>query len=281
MTLTLVCPYCRFSRQVFEAEIPAGAKRAVCPRCGQKFEFRAGNHTPSDYETVDGPDEDIIHKEDHGWESKTDHRGSPWEARTEIGILRGIVNTLSQVLFSPGQFFKALAPKGKLGESMAFGLLMGAIGNMLALFWPVILMSGGLSPFQQPLLEQMTMGMVFLIMMVVVPFCVLVAMFVYSAILHFFLFLVRGGRHGFEATFRVIAYSQAAQIWSLIPMAGGWIGGVWQVIVQVIGLREIHHTSYFRVIMAFILPVVVLFVLALSALIPLILYLFQQWSVQL
>lgn len=279
MTITLVCPFCRFSRKIRETEIPAGAKRAVCPRCGQKFEFRTENDTSAGYGTTGNLHEGYRKDQERGPEGG--HTESPWEARTEIGILKGIFNTFTQVLFSPGKFFRKLAPRGGIGESLAFGLLIGAIGNMLSLFWPTLMMSGGWAPFQQSLLEHLTIGVIFLIMMVVVPICVLVAMFVYGAVLHFFLFIVRGGKNGFEATFRVIAYSQAAQAWSLIPVVGGWIGGPWQVIVQVIGLREIHGISYFRVIMAFILPVFVLFILALTALIPLFLYLTQHWSGQL
>lgn len=278
MTITLVCPFCRFSREMPESQIPAGAKRAVCPRCGQKFEFRAAGRGSDASKAVPAHTKAVTHEAETSYD-RAQERGSPWEFRTEIGIFKSIVNTFIQVLFTPGKFFSTLARRGGIGEPMAFGLLMGAVGSMLGLFWPTLLMSGGL--FQQPFLGQLTVGAVFLIMLVGIPICVLVAMFVYSAVLHFFLFLVRGGRHGFEATFRVIAYSQAAQAWSLLPVLGGWIGGIWQLIVQVIGLRKMHDTSYFRVVMAFILPVFILFILALSALIPLILYLTQQWSSQL
>ncbi|MDZ7695492.1 MAG: YIP1 family protein [Deltaproteobacteria bacterium] len=131
---------------------------------------------------------------------------------------------------------------------------------------------------EQPLFGQFTIGFVFLFLMVLVPVGIIVAMFVYSAVLHLFLLMVRGGKNGFEATFRVIAYSQAAQGFSVVPVIGGWIAGIWQFVVQVIGLREIHGVSYLRVIMAFILPVLILFVLTVTALIPLVLFITQHWS---
>ncbi len=275
MPVTLVCPYCSFSKEISVGEIPEDVRRAICPRCGQKFDFSPGNNirhknTRDHYQDGNTRNED----QDSGY----GNQGSPWENRGNIGMLKGIFTTFTQVLFSPTQFFKTLNPKGGIGESLAFGLLIGATGNMLGLFLPTVMMSGGISFMEQPLFGQLTIGFMFLFLMVLIPIGVIVAMFVYSAVLHLFLLMVRGGKNGFEATFRVIAYSQAAQGFSVVPVIGGWIAGIWQFIVQVIGLREIHGASYLRVIMAFILPVLILFALAITALVPLVLFITQHWS---
>jgi len=277
MPLMLVCPYCSFSKQISQGDIPKGARRAICPRCGQKFDFGPGNGTPHKG-MLGGHQDENARNEDQGSGSGGAYRGSPWENRGKTGLLNGIFATFTQVLFSPTQFFKTLNPKGGIGESLAFGLLIGAIGNMLGLFFPMVMMSGGFFFMEQPLFGQFATGFMFLFLMVVIPVGVIVAMFVYSAVLHLFLLMVRGGKNGFEATFRVIAYSQAAQGFSVVPVIGGWIAGIWQFIVQVIGLREIHGVSYLRVIMAFILPVLILVVLTITALIPLVLFITQHWS---
>jgi len=70
-----------------------------------------------------------------------------------------------------------------------------------------------------------------------------------------------------------VAYSQAAQALDLIPVVGSWIGGIWQLIIQVIGLREMHNISYLRVFIAFLLPVGIIFLLIMLALVPLLIYL--------
>ena len=77
--------------------------------------------------------------------------------------------------------------------------------------------------------------------------------------------LIVGVKNGFEATFRVISYSQATQVLGLIPFIGGVIGGVWLAIVQFIGLRAIHEISYLKVLMAFLIPVVVLILIMVIA----------------
>ena len=73
-----------------------------------------------------------------------------------------------------------------------------------------------------------------------------------------------GGKNGFEATFRVISYSQAIQVVGVIPFIGGLLGGLWVLVVQVIGIREIHETSYLRVIVAFLIPLALIFLIVMA-----------------
>ncbi|MCK4792551.1 MAG: YIP1 family protein, partial [Desulfobacteraceae bacterium] len=157
--------------------------------------------------------------------------------------------------------------KGGIGEPLAFGLLIGSIGGMFSFFWQFLMLSGGLFYILQSIFGQVAMGLFFFIVIVIVPIFVTLALFLYSSILHILLLIVRGGKNGYEATFRVVSYSQAAQVWSLIPFIGSFIGGIWQLIIQMIGLRVIHQTSYLRVILAFLIPVAFIFLLVIGALI--------------
>ena len=69
----------------------------------------------------------------------------------------------------------------------------------------------------------------------------------------------------------MVSYSQATQIWAVIPFIGGFIGSLWILIVQIVGLREIHETSYLRVILALLIPVA-LILLVLAIVIPLLVF---------
>ena len=73
--------------------------------------------------------------------------------------------------------------------------------------------------------------------------------------MHVLLLLVRGNTNGFEATFRVMAYSQATQVWSVIPFVGGFIGWCWRAVIQIIGLKEAHQIGYGKIFVAFLIPV--------------------------
>jgi len=63
-----------------------------------------------------------------------------------------------------------------------------------------------------------------------------------------------------------MAYSQATRIWSILPFIGSLIGWIWRSIVQIIGLKEAHETSYLRIIVAFSIPIGLLLLVAVGAL---------------
>jgi len=121
-------------------------------------------------------------------------------------------------------------------------------------------------------IEQATLTFIFLVVMALVPLLVMLTLFLHSGVLHVLLRVTGAGSRGFEATFRVVSYSQATSVWGLVPLFGGLIGGIWQVVVQIIGLREIHETSYLKVIIAFLIPVLFVFFMVMAGLIFLFRY---------
>jgi hypothetical protein len=278
MTIDLICPSCHFSKKVPRAKIPLGARWAICPRCHQRFEFLLSERSVDVIEEETGPPTD---SENAGDEFRKGSRpqGAPWERRSEVGLWQGIYQTLKAVLFSPKALFSTMTFNNGIREPLAFGLLVGSLGSMFGLFWHFLMLTGGLIPLGESILGQFTMLLIFLLVMVIVPFFVMLGIFIYSGILHLLLLMVRGGKNRYEATFRVISYSQAAHAWGLIPFIGGWIGGIWQLVVQIIGLRVIHETSYFRVIIAFLIPVALIFLLAIAAVVSLFIFITQRWFV--
>jgi len=137
---------------------------------------------------------------------------------------------------------------------LAFGLLIGSIGSMFSFFWEFMAASMG---FLKPLWgvsTSISSPLVFLLLIFLSPLFMSINLLISSVIIHALLLLVRGSKNGYEATFRVIAYSQATRAWSVIPLLGGAIGWIWRSIVYIIGLKEAQETSYARVILAFSLP---------------------------
>jgi hypothetical protein len=230
MNVEIVCPQCGYSRHLPEEKVPPGVRWANCPRCRNRFELHL--------------------------RKAPDSEGSPWERRSEIGFWNSFYGTCKEVLFSPRWFFGAMGYRAGLSEPLAFGLLSGAAGTMGGLFWPFLVMSGSIQSLS--LFDHIGMGAVLTaVLLSCIPY-VLVVLILTSLVLHGCLFLVRGGRNGYEATFRVVAYSQATQFLSIIPFLGGMAAFVWLFVVQIIGLREVHDTSYGRVIMAFLIPFLLL-----------------------
>lgn len=264
MTINLTCPFCNFSKEVPEGSIPARAKRAICPQCHQEFDLQFMPEKQGVTTTQNG-----FHAagDDTQQESRQGsyRRGAPWENRSSIGFWQGIYQTFKAIIFSPQTLFKTLTFRGGIKEPLAFGLLFGSVSSMLGLFWHVLTPPDDLNLIGE-YVNQLGIGFIFVIMMVIVPVLVTLGMLFYSAFLHLLLLIVRGGKNGYEATFRVVAYSQAIQLLALVPFVGALIGLIWQIIVQIIGLAKIHEVSYARVIIAFLIPVIFLTLLIIAVL---------------
>jgi hypothetical protein len=157
--------------------------------------------------------------------------------------------------------------QGGLGAPLAFGLLLGGIGTMFGFFWQFLMVSGSLLTVTGDLVGPVGIGAIFIGLMVLSPLYVLAGMFLSAGILHLCLLAVRGGCNGFEGTFRVVAYSQATQVISLIPFVGGLGAWIWNLVVQIVGLKEIHEITYGRVVLALLIPVAVLCLLGLAGVI--------------
>jgi predicted Zn finger-like uncharacterized protein len=239
----ITCPQCNYSKSVPLEKIPPRIKWVRCPRCGSRFEYIS-----------------------RGEGIRTDKRhATPWEIRLELGLWKGIEHTVKAVLFSPRNMFSTMTVRGGWREPLAFGLLVGSIGSMVAFFWDFMAASSGLLKPFWAVSASAGSPFVFLLFIFLSPLLVTFDILISSIIIHALLLLVRGGKNGYEATFRVVAYSQATRAWSLIPFVGGPIGYAWRTIVYIIGLKESQETSYTRVILAFSIPFILL-ILLISAL---------------
>jgi hypothetical protein len=78
-----------------------------------------------------------------------------------------------------------------------------------------------------------------------------------SGITHFCLAIVGGNKKGFEATFRAISYSFSGYLFGVVPLIGSLIGGIYKLILTIIGVREGHHISTGKAVLAIFLPVIV------------------------
>lgn len=235
----ITCPQCNYARNIPLERIPSRTRWARCPRCGSRFEF--------------------VRRE--GDEEEEKSLATPWQRRTQLGLWQGIKQTMKGVLFSPRDMFSTMPVRDGWRDPLAFGLLVGSIGSMFTFFWEFMAASMG---FLKPLWgvsTSISSPLVFLLFIFLSPLFVTINLLISSVIIHVLLLLVRGGKNGYEATFRVVAYSQATRVWSVIPLLGGAIGWIWRSIVYIIGLKEAQETSYGRVILAFSIPFALLIVL--------------------
>ncbi len=183
----------------------------------------------------------------------------------QVGVWAGIKQTIKSVIFSPRGMFSAMAVSGGWREPLAFGLLVGSISTMFAFFWEFVTATSGLLNPSWGGVRVVSSPLIFLSLIFLSPLLVAINLLVSSVFMHILLVLVRGGKNGFEATLRVVAYSQATKLWSILPFIGSLIGLVWRIIVQIIGLKEAHEIGYWRIFLAFLIPLTVLLIVVSGA----------------
>jgi hypothetical protein len=171
----------------------------------------------------------------------------PWEDLEGLGFFQAFLTTLKDVLFSPAQFYRRMPTRGEFRSPLIFGLILGVLGGVLGLAWQQVFMLrvGQFREIAPTHLVGITIAL---------PLIVLVSLYIWSAIVHLCLTMVGGNRRGFEATFRVIAYSWSTQILALIPFVGSLIIPLYALVIEVIGLRESHGIGTGRAVLAVFLP---------------------------
>jgi hypothetical protein len=183
-----------------------------------------------------------------------------WEDMENLGFFQAFLTTLREILFSPTKFFGRMPLRRGLSNPLIFALIMGVLGKVLGLTYQQVLSLRfgelpGLSPGH------------FIAIAIALPLIVLAGLYIGCGIVHVCLTLVGGNRKGFEATFRVIAYAGATEIFSLIPFIGSIVTFIYALPITIIGLRESHGTSMGKAALAVFLPAIVLgaFVVAVAA----------------
>lgn len=228
------CPYCR-------QPLPDPPER-FCPSCG------------GDLQAVPPP-------------AGGPAAGVPWENRDQIGFMTALVETTRAVLVSPGELFRGMPVGGGIGGALGYGMIVGYLGIIVTAVYQLMLRSlgagfGSFGGFEgrggplEHLAPLLVGGAGFVVQLVLGPLLLLVGIFVATAIIHVLLMIFGDAQRGFEATLKVVCYSEATAILQIIPICGGLFGGLYWIVVAIIGLSEAHGTSKGTAAAAVLLPIV-------------------------
>lgn len=185
---------------------------------------------------------------------------TPWEDRAALGFFGGLTRTLKNSLFSPREFFRKMSVSGGLTDPLLYALIVVMAGMIVSYLWQVLLQGAMQSLLPAEMRSaagyDLFQGVGLVVLAVMLPFAVIAFLFIEAGILHLLLMLVRGANRGFEATFRVAAYSSSAQIFMALPFCGGLVAWIWSVVLAIIGLTEAHQTSGGKASFAVLFPLV-------------------------
>ncbi len=181
--------------------------------------------------------------------------GLPWERRAEVGFFVGMFDTIKGVLLEPRSTFALVRGDG-LGGALLYVLILGTLGGIVTLVWQLAFAAVGplideslSAQLEQTLLQTGVLA-------VLMPAIVVVQQSVLAAVIHLCALVFGAGQNGFDATFRVIAYSTGSTaVLNLIPAFGGMAAFVWGLVAAIIGLSVAHETSGGRAAGAVLTPV--------------------------
>ena len=73
------------------------------------------------------------------------------------------------------------------------------------------------------------------------------------------------GEARLEVTFKAAAYAITANLLNVIPFCGGVIGGIWGLVLLIIGLKQGHKTETWKAVMAPLIWVILIGICCVAA----------------
>jgi hypothetical protein len=176
-------------------------------------------------------------------------------------LVPSFIRTAREVLLNPVNFFKSIRREGDFLNPLLFAvicaLISAVIGGILA-FIISLATGNGFGGSLGSLVSNI----------ILIPIGTAIGLFIGAAIYHLLvLLIIRPSHAGYEATFRVVAYAAVLQLLSwlaYIPILGILVGiaiGIYNVVLTVIGIREVHATTTGRAVAVVLIPVIVVLIL--------------------
>lgn len=198
----------------------------------------------------------------------------PWLRREELGVPRAFAETVGESLSHPVRFFSRLPMITQLWTPLFFAVLCTAVfyfpGLLIneTLVFPAIVERLEQVQAQEqlptsfgPVFEQMKVqlanrgpGQWMLLMVQFVIIDILLA----SWIQQIFVYLA-GGRRGYEVTLQVRCYSLVGMCLHLIPVIGLFFGQIYWIVMNALGLREVHGIPIWLSVVAAMSPLLIVF----------------------
>lgn len=212
------CPHCGHD---------ADPSRAECPLCGTSLPDRGRPDAagPSeDRSGIGGRESDPV----------------PWED-PDLPFPEDLWRTWRESLFSPGEFFRRVTDRGTVVRALLYYLLATVAGAFFALLWQSLWFSlvdlgarleAGGAAAAGPVISFFTS-----------PFVALLALVVFTLLYHLAALVLAPRHRGMAGTARVLCYAAGPSVLAAVPLLGTVVGGVWSLVLQVVGLREVHRTT--------------------------------------
>ncbi len=184
----------------------------------------------------------------------------PWPPRENESVLDAMADTWKDSVFHPTAFFRRMPREFDFGWVLGYYVVIGVVTAGITLFWQMVL---GPTPLQRWWVQEGAEPGNPVVDFLLSPLWLMLGLYLAAGIVHMFLLLVRGAKHGFGPSVRVFCFSAGPQMFAIVPWIGPAVGGIWSLVLTVIGLRETHETTTGKALAALLIPLFLLVILVL------------------
>lgn len=192
----------------------------------------------------------------------------PWPPPEDAPMLAAFGETWKSATFDPGTFFRRVPRDDGTGAAVLYYLIIGMLVAGASLFWSSL----GPAGFGQERVAELGVEVTPLTTFLLTPLILMIGLGVGAAVTHVMLLILRGATHGIGTTLRVFCYAYSPMIFGVVPVVGGLVGGIWMLVVAIIGLGAAHGAPTWKPLLAVLLPflalmglIVMVFVAAIAA----------------
>ncbi len=178
----------------------------------------------------------------------------PWENLDRVGFFPGLYQTILRVMLAAPRFFSGVRSSGSLKRPVAFYLLIGIFQALTERLWYLMSMRAFGGFIEDPQLHawmgSVTHDMSLPMTLLISPFTLLLQLAVLSVLYHVMIRLVEPRAADLPTTVRVISYSAAPTVLSIVPLVGPVVGSLWFVVCTFVGVKYAHRLPWSRTALA-------------------------------
>jgi len=179
-----------------------------------------------------------------------------WETVPPERLPVALYQTILQVLFAaPAFYIRVGKSRASLLRPSVFYVLIGALQSVVQHFW-LLARLDELASLQDPKiqasLDTMTQNLSLPMLLISMPLILLIMLLFYAGLFNLMIRLVQPDRASFAVTLRVVAYSAAPGVLSVVPVAGSPVAAIWFAFCCFVGCKYALNLEWTRTAMAFL-----------------------------
>ena len=176
-----------------------------------------------------------------------------------------IVELIKGFLFAPVETFGKVK-SADIGDALKYFIVILLINVILTSIVTLIIASAVIAVIEQAfsglgIALPLAAGVGIIIWAIIIIVLTLVFVFIVGAWFHLWVYLL-GGKKGYIETMKAVMYGCTPyMIIGWVPIIGPFIGGLWSIVVEILGIRELHGISTGRAVAAYLVAVIILFII--------------------